>query len=143
MMAKTTTTSFDNDRTTGSSGAAGATGPGSNSSIRGSSGVGGRTSGTTQKASQQINNSPLIAVGAGAALGAVLGAVLPASRKEKDLLRPLGTKLTTTGTGAVERARDMSKQKFDEMAGDKVREFLGMGSSSSGGSGSSGGSPNA
>jgi hypothetical protein len=63
--------------------------------------------------------------------------VLPATRKEKELLAPLGTKLTTAGTGAVDRARDMSKQKFDEMAGDKVREFLGMGSgSSSSGSGS-------
>ncbi len=108
---------------------------GGNSSGGGSAGIRGRASGATQKASQQINNSPLIAVGAGAALGAVLGAVLPASRKEKELLRPLGSKLTTAGSGAVERARDMSKQKFDEMAGDKFREFLGMGGGSSGSSG--------
>ena len=138
--------SLDSDRLGGGTDDFGSTASSSSSGYgsRGSSsGVRGRASGATQKASQQIDSSPLIAVGAGAALGAVLGAVLPASRKEKELLKPLGSKLTTAGTGAVERARDMSKQKFDEMAGDKVREFLGVGggSASAGGSSSGGGDP--
>lgn len=100
----------------------------------------GRFSNLGSTASQQIDNSPLIALGAGAALGAVLGAVLPASRKEQELLAPLGAKLNEAGGGAVERARDMGKQKFDEMAGDKVREFFGASGSSSSSSSSS--SPN-
>jgi hypothetical protein len=83
-----------------------------------------------ETASSQIDNSPLIALGAGVALGAVLGAVLPASRREKELLQPLGAKLNTAGTGAIERGRELAKQRFDEMAGDKVREFFGSGSSS-------------
>jgi hypothetical protein len=94
----------------------------------------GRFANLGSTASDQIDNSPLIALGAGAALGAVLGAVLPATRKEREVLAPLGSKLTTAGNGAIERARDMGKQKFDEMAGDKVREFFGAGSSSSGSS---------
>jgi hypothetical protein len=94
-------------------------------------GASSRFSNLGDTASQQIDNSPLIALGAGAALGALLGAVLPASRKEQELLAPLGAKLSEAGTGAVDRARDMGKQKFDEMAGDKVREFFGSGSSSS------------
>ena len=148
-MAKTNNSAtLDGNRTGATSTGAGSSNSsysGSSSSSTGSTGSTGsssaraRASGATQKASQQINSSPLIAVGAGAALGAVLGAVLPASRKEKELLAPLGSKLTTAGTGAVERARDMSKQKFDEMAGDKVREFLGMGGGSSSGGSSSGG----
>lgn len=81
-------------------------------------------------ASSQIDNSPLIALGAGLAIGAVLAAVLPASEKERELLGPYGRKLSDAGTGAIDRGRDMAKQKFDEMAGDKVREFLGSGSSS-------------
>ena len=84
----------------------------------------------SRSASSQIDNSPLIALGAGVALGAVLGAVLPASRRERELLQPLGAKLNTAGTGAIERGREMAKQRFDEMAGDKVREFFGSGSSS-------------
>lgn len=85
----------------------------------------GRFSNLGSSASGQIDNSPLIALGAGLALGAVLGAVLPASDKERELLGPLGSKLNDAGTGAIDRGRGMAKQKFDEMAGDKVREFLG------------------
>ncbi|GAA4018528.1 hypothetical protein GCM10022280_17560 [Sphingomonas swuensis] len=91
--------------------------------------TGGRFSDLGSSASGQIDNSPLIALGAGLALGAVLGAVLPASDKERELLGPLGTKLNDAGTGALDRGRGMAKQKFDEMAGDKVREFLGSTSS--------------
>ena len=79
----------------------------------------------------QIDHRPLIALGAGIALGAVLAAVLPASKREKDLLSPLGSKITEAGSGAVDRARDMGKQKFDEIAGDQVRDFFGSGSKNS------------
>jgi hypothetical protein len=93
--------------------------------------AGSRFSDLGDTASTQIDNSPLIALGAGVALGAVLGAVLPASQKEKELLGPIGTKLTNAGTGAFDRSRGMAKQKFDEMAGDKLREFMGASGSSS------------
>lgn len=85
-----------------------------------------RLSEATRTASQQIENAPLVALGAGVALGAVLGAVIPATRKERELLGPVGTKIADAGYGAMDRAKDMGKQKFDEMAGDKVREFLGV-----------------
>jgi len=93
-----------------------------------------RLSGLTDNASSQIDSSPLIALGAGLALGAVLGAVLPASDKERELLGPIGTKLTDASTGAFDRGRGMAKQKFDEMAGDKLREFMGASGTSSGSS---------
>lgn len=80
-------------------------------------------------ASQRIDSSPLMALGAGAALGAVLGAVLPRTDKERELLAPIGAKLADAGTSAVDRARETGKQKFDEMAGDSVRQFFGGGSS--------------
>ncbi|NJC06029.1 hypothetical protein GGQ97_001822 [Sphingomonas kaistensis] len=92
--------------------------------------TGSRFSDLGASASGQIDNAPLIALGAGLALGAVLGAVLPASDRERELLGPYGRKLNDAGTGALDRGRGLAKQKFDEMAGDKVREFLGSGSSS-------------
>ena len=95
----------------------------------GTSGTG-RFSNLGSNASSQIDNSPLIALGAGLALGAVLGAVLPTSERERELLEPYGRKLNDAGSGAIDRGRDMAKQKFDEMAGDKLREFLGSSSSS-------------
>lgn len=90
-----------------------------------------RLSGLGSKTSTQIDNSPLVALGAGLALGAALGASLPVSRKERELLEPYGKKLSEASTNAIDRSREMAKQKFDEMAGDKVREFLGSASSSS------------
>ncbi len=90
-----------------------------------------RFSGLGDQASTGIDTSPLIALGAGLALGAVLAAVLPASEKERELLKPLGAKINQAGTGAFDRARDMGKTKFDEMAGDKLREFLGASSTTS------------
>lgn len=96
-----------------------------------SAGLRDRFSGLGDSASTQIDNSPLIALGAGLALGAVLGAVLPASQRERELLQPLGSKLNEGATGALDRGRGMAKQKFDEMAGDKLREFLGASSTSS------------
>ena len=48
------------------------------------------------------------------------------------MLGPVGAKMTEAGYGAADRAREMGKQKFDELAGDKVREFFGMSESSSG-----------
>ena len=97
----------------------------------GGSSASSRLSNLGQSASTRIDSSPLIALGAGAALGAALGAVLPTSQKERQLLQPLGSKLNQASSGAIERGRDMAKQRFDEMAGDKVREFFGAGGSSS------------
>lgn len=88
-----------------------------------------RISGIQDSASGQIDNSPLIAVGAGLALGAVLAAVLPATNKERELLGPIGNRISEAGTEAIDRGRDMAKQKFDEVAGDTVREVLGSSSS--------------
>jgi len=85
----------------------------------------GRFANLSQGASERIDNSPLVALGAGVALGAVLAAVLPTSQRERELLQPIGDKLTNAGTGAIDRGREMAKQRFDEMAGDKVREFFG------------------
>lgn len=85
-------------------------------------------SGTT---AEQIDNSPLIALAGGIAIGAILAAVLPASERETQLLQPVGTKVTDAGKQAVDKARQTGKAKVDELAGDKVREFFGMGTAGS------------
>ena len=90
-----------------------------------------RLSSLGSTASVKIDSNPLMALGVGAAIGAVLAAVLPASQREKELLGPLGSKISSASTDAVDRAREMGRQKFDEMAGEKVREFFGAGGGSS------------
>lgn len=84
----------------------------------------------TDTTSGQIDGSPLIAVAGGLALGAILAAVLPQTERERGLLEPAGTKLATAGRGAIDKARETGKAKVDELAGDKVREFLGVSGSS-------------
>ena len=93
----------------------------------GQSGAREKVSNLGSTANQRIDSSPLIALGAGAALGAVLGAVLPRTDKERELLAPVGLKLADASTSAIDRARETGKQKFDEMAGDSVRQFFGAG----------------
>lgn len=77
----------------------------------------------------QVDNSPLIALAGGIALGAVLAALLPQSKRELGLLQPVGAKVADVGRGAVDKARQASKAQFDEFAGDKVRAYFGVGSS--------------
>ncbi|RST31015.1 hypothetical protein HMF7854_09325 [Sphingomonas ginkgonis] len=78
----------------------------------------------------RVGSAPLIALGAGAALGALIASVLPRSDRETEMLRPLGQKLNEASRGALDRGREMGREKFNELAGDKVREFFGAGSNS-------------
>lgn len=87
-----------------------------------------------EDATSQIGTAPLIAVAGGLAIGALIAAVLPQTERETRLLEPVGTKVTTAGRDAVDKVREAGKAKVDELAGDKVREFFGMGGSSNGGS---------
>ena len=81
-----------------------------------------------EEAASQVDNSPLIALAGGIALGAILAAVLPQSARELGLLQPVGTKVADAGRGAVDKAKQATKSQFDEFAGDKVREYFGVGS---------------
>ncbi len=81
-------------------------------------------------ASDQIGSSPLIALAGGIALGALIAAVLPQTDGETNLLHPVGAKVTDAGRAQIDKVRDASKAKVDELAGDKLREFFGFSGSS-------------
>jgi broad specificity phosphatase PhoE len=88
----------------------------------------------SDSASSQVDNSPLIALAGGIAIGALIAAVLPQTDRESELLQPAGSKLTDAGRAQIDRAREAGKAKVDELAGDKLRDFFGF----NGGSASSG-----
>lgn len=75
-------------------------------------------------ASRELDSSPLVALGAGLAFGALLAAIVPFTRKEKEMLGGVGRKLDTAGTNFAERAKEFGKEKFDELGGDKLREYI-------------------
>jgi hypothetical protein len=69
----------------------------------------------SQRTAQSIESAPLAAVAGGLVLGIVLAAVLPRSRRETDLLRPLGTRLNETARDAADAARQAGRDKLDEL----------------------------
>jgi hypothetical protein len=72
-------------------------------------------SGAGRRASESIGDAPLIALGAGVALGAVLAAIIPTSRKERELLRPYGDRVTGAARDAAEAARQAGSGKLREL----------------------------
>jgi hypothetical protein len=68
-----------------------------------------------RRAGDSIGGAPLVALGAGVALGAVLAAILPASRRERDLLRPYGNRVTGAARDAAEAARQAGSDKLREL----------------------------
>jgi len=68
-----------------------------------------------RRAGNTITDAPLIALGAGVALGAVLAALIPTSRKERELLRPYGDRVTVAARDAAEAARQAGSEKLREL----------------------------
>ena len=68
-----------------------------------------------RKAGDAIDQAPLIALGAGIAAGAVIAALLPTSRRERDLLRPYGDRVTGAARDAASAAREAGSQKLREL----------------------------
>jgi hypothetical protein len=69
----------------------------------------------TRKAGDTINEAPLVALGAGLAAGALIAALLPTSRRERDLLRPYGNRVTGAARDAAEAARQAGSDKLREL----------------------------
>lgn len=61
------------------------------------------------------NADPIVAVAGGLVLGAVAAALLPRSRKEEELLRPVGRKISQTAREAARAAKEAGRQQLDEL----------------------------
>ena len=73
------------------------------------------TTGASRRAGDAVGEAPLVALGAGLAVGALLAALIPTSRREKELLGPYGERMTGAARDAAEAAR--------KAGGDKLREL--------------------
>jgi hypothetical protein len=67
------------------------------------------------RASDAIDEAPLLALAGGIAAGALLAALLPRTRAETDLLRPVGDRLTDTAKAAASAAKDAGSQRLREL----------------------------
>jgi len=68
-----------------------------------------------RKGADALDEAPLIALAGGIAAGALLAALLPRSRKEEELLRPVGQRLTGSAKAAAEAAKQAGTQRLQEL----------------------------
>jgi hypothetical protein len=74
-----------------------------------------RVAGAGQKAGDALTQAPLIALAGGLAAGALIAALLPKTRREEELLRPVGKRLTGTARAAADAAREAGTQRLEEL----------------------------
>ena len=73
------------------------------------------TSGATRRAGEAIGGAPMVALGAGLAVGAIVAALIPTSRRERELLGPYADRATDAARDAVETARKAGSDKLREL----------------------------
>ncbi len=83
-------------------------------------------SGAGRRATESIDEAPLIALAGGLAAGALLAALLPRTESEKRALRPVGEKLTGTAKAAASAAKEAGQSRLAELGltPEKGRETL-------------------
>jgi len=70
---------------------------------------------TSGRVGDTIDQAPLVALSAGLAAGALIAALLPTSRRERDLLSPVGGRITGAARGAADAARRAGSDKLKEL----------------------------
>jgi hypothetical protein len=68
-----------------------------------------------ERARDQVDGSPLLALGGGLALGALVGALLPKTRAEQRLMGKAGSRITTSARDAFDAAREAGREKLTEL----------------------------
>lgn len=83
-----------------------------------------RAADAARRTADGIDQNPVAALVGGIALGAIIGALLPGTRKEAELLGPLGGKVGDAAKTAAQAARETGLDKLDEigLSRDSVRE---------------------
>jgi hypothetical protein len=68
-----------------------------------------------RRAGDALGEAPLVALGAGIAVGAILAALIPTSRRERDLLGPYADRVSGVARDAAEAARQAGSDKLREL----------------------------
>jgi hypothetical protein len=82
--------------------------------------------GAGRRATDNIDEAPLIALAGGLAAGALLAALLPRTRTERELVRPAADRLTDTAKAAAAAAKEAGQSRLSELGltPEKGREAL-------------------
>ncbi|CAN5185438.1 hypothetical protein BH24PSE1_BH24PSE1_02840 [soil metagenome] len=74
-----------------------------------------KTSDAARRAEDSIGEAPLVALGAGIAVGALVAALIPTSRREREALAPYANRVTCAARDAAESAREAGSNKLREL----------------------------
>jgi len=74
-----------------------------------------KASAATTRASDGIDEAPLVALAGGLAVGALLAALLPRTAQEDKLLGPIGGRITGGARSAVDAAKEAGRDKLNEL----------------------------
>lgn len=72
-----------------------------------------------QRASEALDSNPFAVLAGGVALGMLIGAALPRTRQEREALRPLGERIASGASAAVQAAREAGKAEIDALIPDR------------------------
>jgi len=72
-------------------------------------------SAASQRTAETVSEAPLAVIAGGLALGALAGALLPSTRRETELLGPVGEKINDAAKIAASAARAAGIAKLDEL----------------------------
>jgi ElaB/YqjD/DUF883 family membrane-anchored ribosome-binding protein len=81
---------------------------------------------TAARAAEGIEANPLSVLVGGVALGALAGSVIPFFAREKELLAPVGKRLSETASATVQAAREAGKAEIESFipTRDNARDHL-------------------
>ena len=68
-----------------------------------------------ERARNEIDGSPLLALGGGLVLGALIAALLPKTSTEEKLMGPLGGRINDGARAAASAAKDAGREKLAEL----------------------------
>jgi hypothetical protein len=73
-------------------------------------------------AGRKLSDNPVGALVGGFAVGAVIGAVVPATRRERDALAPIGSKINDAARNAARQAAETGRDKLNRITGEVVTQ---------------------
>ena len=74
-----------------------------------------RVAGAGRRATEGIDDAPLIALAGGLAAGALIAALLPRTEAETRALRPVGNRIRGTARNAAQAAKDAGTSRLSEL----------------------------
>jgi hypothetical protein len=82
-----------------------------------------RAENTAQSTASEIEANPMAALLGGLAIGAIAGALLPRSRKERELLQPVGDRIGKAARAAIDAGRVAGTEALEEagLSGNNLR----------------------